>query len=81
MRSAVRRIEQHLRGMDMNKAWTYVLHDVHGYNLDEVSSITGVSKAAAQSRLVRGRKGLHDRLARDPELSGMLRGTVSKEDS
>lgn len=78
MRSAVRRIEQHLRGMDANKAWTYVLHDVQGYNLDEVSTITGVSKAAAQSRLVRGRKGLHDRLARDPELAGMLRALSAK---
>lgn len=73
MRSALRRVEKHLRTMDVGKAWTFVLHDVHGYDLDEVSAITGVSRSAAQSRLVRGRRVLHERIAKDPELAGLLR--------
>jgi RNA polymerase sigma factor (sigma-70 family) len=73
MRSALRRIEKHLRMLDTGKAWTFVLHDVHGYDLDEVSAITGVSRSAAQSRLVRGRRALHERIAKDPELAGLLK--------
>jgi RNA polymerase sigma-70 factor (ECF subfamily) len=73
MRSALRRIEKHLHMLDVGKAWTFVLHDVHGYDLDEVSAITGVSRSAAQSRLVRGRRLLHDRIAKDPELAGLLK--------
>jgi len=72
LRSAMRCVEKYLRDMDSNKAWTFVLHDVHGYDLEEISSITGVSRAAAQSRLVRGRKLLHERIAKDPELAGLL---------
>jgi len=81
MRSALRRIERHLHALDAGKAWTFVLHDVHGYDLDEVSQITGVSRSAAQSRLVRGRRALHDRIARDPELAGLLREHSLREDS
>ncbi len=53
--SAIRQVERHLRALDIDKAFTFVLHDVHGYELDEISAITGVSRTAAQSRLVRGR--------------------------
>lgn len=79
VRSAIRRIERYLRGMDVNKAWTFVLHDVHGYDLDEISAITGVSRSAAQSRLVRGRKLLHDRIAKDAELASLM-SDLSKEE-
>jgi RNA polymerase sigma factor (sigma-70 family) len=72
MRSAIRRVESHLREIDSRKAWTFVLHDVHGYDLKEVAEITGASRAATQSRLVRGRKELHERIACDPDLAAVL---------
>jgi RNA polymerase sigma-70 factor (ECF subfamily) len=72
LRGMVERVTHHLKGMAYDRAWTFLLHDVHGYSLDEVASITGVSVAAAQSRLVRGRRELHERIAADPDLAGGL---------
>lgn len=77
LRASLRRIEAHLRLMDPKKAWTFVLHDVHGYDLIEICEITSSSRAAAQSRLVRGRKELHRRIALDPELATLLSEAVS----
>ena len=71
-RDALRRIQRHLVRVDANRAWTFLLHDVHGYDLKEVASITGVSVAAAQSRLVRGRREVHERVAADTELAGIV---------
>ena len=71
-RSTLKRVMIHLDAIDEVKAWTYVLHDVCGYDLREVADITESSVAAAQSRLVRGRKELRERLAADPELAPML---------
>lgn len=78
-RAALRRIQKHLDGLDPKKAWTFLLHDVAGFDLEEISEITGASRAAAQSRLVRGRKLLHERIARDEELRALLVEFAAKE--
>ncbi|HEY4016733.1 MAG TPA: RNA polymerase sigma factor [Polyangiaceae bacterium] len=72
MRDVVRRVREHLEAMDETKAWTFLLHDVSGYDLREIAQITGVSVAAAQTRLVRGRRELHERIGNDPSLANLL---------
>jgi RNA polymerase sigma-70 factor (ECF subfamily) len=64
-RLALARVREHLAAMDPVKAETLFLHDALGHDLVEVAHLTGVSVAAAQSRLVRGRKELMARLERD----------------
>jgi RNA polymerase sigma-70 factor, ECF subfamily len=77
-RQAVERVCSCLEKMDQNRAWTYLLHDVYGYDLKEVAQITGASLSAAQSRLVRGRRDLHERIGRDPALSRFLHSTEAE---
>jgi RNA polymerase sigma-70 factor (ECF subfamily) len=72
-RSLTHRVRRHLDAMDPVKAWTVVLHDVCGHDLREISEITECSVAAAQTRLVRGRADLHERIGADPELADELR--------
>jgi RNA polymerase sigma-70 factor (ECF subfamily) len=71
-RSAMRRVRAHLDAVDESKAWTFILHDVCGYDLREIAQITGVTVAAAQTRLMRGRREVHERIATDPELANAL---------
>lgn len=71
-RQAVARVREHLSAMDEKRAWTFVLHDVHGYELKQIGSIMQTSPSAAQSRLVRARRELHERIRNDPALAGTL---------
>ena len=57
-RAEIAELHTILGSMDASQAETVLLHDVHGHELTEIALITGVSVAAAQSRLVRGRKEL-----------------------
>ncbi len=75
-RSVMQRALGHLDQIDEQRAWTFVLHDVCGYDLKEIAEITGVTVAAAQTRLVRGRREVHERIAADPELADALEAEV-----
>lgn len=74
VRQAIQRLRDHIRMLGDGKAATILLHDGCGYDLRETASMTGVTLAAAQTRLVRGRRELHKRIARDPELVGWFQG-------
>jgi len=56
VRAEVLRVQRVLASMNAEQAEAILLHDVIGHNLAEVAVIVGVTVAAAQSRLVRGRK-------------------------
>ena len=71
-REVLSRILGHLDAIGEKVAWGFVLHDVLGHSLRDGARIMGVSEAAAQSRLVRGRRRLHERIAGDPELAELF---------
>ena len=68
----VERIREKMADLEPQKAFTFLLHDVLGFDLQEIATITGVTVAAAQKRLVRGRRDVHNELARDAELAGLV---------
>ncbi len=59
-------VRRELSKMKPSRAEVLVLHDVQGYRLSEIASMMDLSVSAVQSRLVRGRKELHERLAKEP---------------
>jgi RNA polymerase sigma-70 factor (ECF subfamily) len=78
-RQALERVRLELEQMNPDRAWTFLLHDVYGYDLNEVGQITGASLSAAQSRLVRGRREIHERVRNDPALARFLRHYTESE--
>jgi RNA polymerase sigma-70 factor (ECF subfamily) len=78
-RQAAERLRGELRQMDHNRAWTFLLHDLYGYDLKEIGQITGASLSAAQSRLVRGRREIHERISNDKVLARFLRQPTEDE--
>lgn len=78
-RQAIERIRVELEGMNQDRVWTFLLHDVYGYDLKEVGQITGASLSAAQSRLVRGRREIHERIKQDEALARFLKRHSEEE--
>jgi len=78
-RQAIERVRAELTRMNPDRVWTFLLHDVYGYDLKEVGQITGVSLSAAQSRLVRGRREIHERIAEDVALARFLKQSTEDE--
>jgi RNA polymerase sigma-70 factor (ECF subfamily) len=74
-RDLLRRIRSHLDTMDQDRALAFLLHDVCGFDLREAARMLDVSVAAAQKRLMRGRRELRERMGADPELADMLART------
>jgi RNA polymerase sigma-70 factor, ECF subfamily len=64
-RRELERVRAHLARMKPERASAVILHDVNGLELRELAAVMGVSVAAAQSRLSRGRRELGERLAQD----------------
>jgi RNA polymerase sigma-70 factor (ECF subfamily) len=75
-RSATRellgRIAGHLDDMNSDRAWAFVMHDLLGYDLREIAQMTKASLSATQTRLVRGRRELHEKIAADPALVDLM---------
>ena len=71
-RAEVARVQRVLAGMKPAHAEAVLLHDLLGHDLSEIAATTGVTVAAAQSRLVRGRTAFLRR-ARRAELRGRTR--------
>lgn len=71
LRDRIRRAQTHLMAMSYDRAIVVVLHDVLGHELAEIAATLDISIAAAQSRLVRGRREFLKRMQIDEESVGM----------
>jgi len=61
-REQLRLLRQVLSTLSPGRAEAVLLHDALGYDLAEIARMTSSSEAAVQSRLVRGRRDLQERL-------------------
>lgn len=75
-RQLLERVGQHCKRLNAGRIQVFLLHDVHGYELKEIAEILGITVSNAQTRLVRGRKELHQAIAADAELSSWMKGGV-----
>jgi RNA polymerase sigma-70 factor (ECF subfamily) len=66
-RRRVERLLAALSTVNRARAEAVVLHDILGHDLAEIARLTGVSVAAAQSRLVRGRKEIIETIGPDSD--------------
>jgi RNA polymerase sigma factor (sigma-70 family) len=64
-RDELRRLRATLATLSEGRAEAVLLHDALGYDLAEVAALTGSSEAAVQSRLVRGRRDLLERMQKE----------------
>lgn len=69
-RRKLARLRQELAAMSEERAHALVLHHVLGHDLKEVALLLGISLAAAQSRVIRGKNELQARLTREEEDGG-----------
>ncbi|HVZ75375.1 MAG TPA: RNA polymerase sigma factor [Polyangia bacterium] len=69
-RRRVERLLGALATVNRTRAEAVILHDIMGHELTEIASLTGVTVAAAQSRLVRGRKDVLDFIAKKEKQNG-----------
>jgi RNA polymerase sigma-70 factor (ECF subfamily) len=69
-RRRVERLLGALSTVNRARAEAVVLHDILGHDLAEIATLTGVSVAAAQSRLVRGRKEVLKYIAAKEQQNG-----------
>ena len=71
------RVKRALLGLGEQKANVVFLHDVLGHELPDVAGILKITVAAAQSRLVRGRREIIEQVDAPPSVGGpdALRGT------
>jgi RNA polymerase sigma-70 factor (ECF subfamily) len=70
-RRALDGIRQQLSRMNQDRAEVLVLHEINGLELSEIAAALGISVAAAQSRLSRGRRELLDRLQTERDETGV----------
>lgn len=63
-------LREKLASLHPTRAEALLLHDVLGHDLAEIAVLTGVSISAAQSRLVRGRHDLMQRLGKKSTKGG-----------
>jgi RNA polymerase sigma-70 factor (ECF subfamily) len=69
-RRRVERLLGALVALNRARAEAVVLHDIMGHDLAEIAALTGVTVAAAQSRLVRGRKDVLSFIAEKEKSNG-----------